>query len=367
MVSGMENPTVSFVVPCYKLAHLLPACVVSILSQSYDDLEVLVMDDCSPDETPQVTRSFGDSRVRHLRNERNLGHLRNYNKGIELARGKYVWLISADDYLRRPYVLRSYVDLMDDHPSIGYSFCAGMRVEDGAETEVLDYSKIDARDRIIPGHTWLKRQLMKNHVLSASGMVRRDCYDRFGAFPLDMPWCGDWYLWCLFALYWDVGYFAEPMVCYRRHALSMTSDITQARAEACSREEISIPWAIKKRADADGFPDVSRDCLRAAGEGYARNTASLRFRRTMPVLSRDQFEDSLCQYTSDEGERDWVRAYVYSAIGDYGYRQGDLESARHFYEAALAKNPHMARTLVKRALLSLGPLGSRLRRFARAS
>src|SRR5438477_10603599 len=114
----MSNPTVTFVVPCYKLAHLLPDCLRSILSQSFGDFEILVMDDCSPDHTGEVARSFKDSRVRHVRNDPNLGHLHNYNKGIALARGAYIWLISADDCLRRPYVLERYVQQMDRHPSV---------------------------------------------------------------------------------------------------------------------------------------------------------------------------------------------------------------------------------------------------------
>jgi glycosyltransferase involved in cell wall biosynthesis len=94
------SPTVSFVVPCYKLAHLLSDCVDSILGQTYREFEVLIMDDCSPDNTPEVARSFQDARVKYIRNPTNLGHLHNYNKGIGLSQGKYVWLISADDYLR---------------------------------------------------------------------------------------------------------------------------------------------------------------------------------------------------------------------------------------------------------------------------
>src|SRR5689334_13989722 len=88
------TPEVSFVVPCYKLAHLLPQCVTSVLSQSYKNFELIIMDDCSPDFTPDVVRSFHDSRVKHIRNPANLGHIRNYNKGIATARGKYVWLLS---------------------------------------------------------------------------------------------------------------------------------------------------------------------------------------------------------------------------------------------------------------------------------
>src|ERR1700730_3911201 len=133
------HPKVSFVVPCYKLAHLLPECVNSILAQTFADFEILIMDDCSPDDTPKVAQSFQDLRVRHVRNEPNLGHLRNYNKGINLARGKYVWLISADDRLRKPYVLQRYVELMDNHEGVGFACCPGVLLENGCETKTAEY------------------------------------------------------------------------------------------------------------------------------------------------------------------------------------------------------------------------------------
>src|ERR1700754_1046169 len=102
---SIKNPKVTFFVPCYNLAHLLPECINSILAQTYGDFEVLIMDDCSPDNTAEVARSFRDPRVQHVRNPENLGHLKNYNKAIAMARGAYIWLISADDKLRTPYVL----------------------------------------------------------------------------------------------------------------------------------------------------------------------------------------------------------------------------------------------------------------------
>src|ERR1700710_1386671 len=112
----MNNPTVSFVVPCYELAHLLPECVASILSQTYTDFEILIMDDCSPDDTEKVAATFRDERVKYIRNSENLGKLRNYNKGIGLCGGEYIWLISADDYLRKPYILEHYMRVMETNP-----------------------------------------------------------------------------------------------------------------------------------------------------------------------------------------------------------------------------------------------------------
>src|SRR5579884_253411 len=177
------TPTVSFVVPCYKLGHLLPECVNSILEQTYGDFEILIMDDCSPDNTPEVARSFTDPRVIHVRNEPNLGHLRNYNKGIGLARGEYIWLISADDRLRQPYALERYVTVMDANPKVGFAFCPGVGLQHGAETRLLGYSVLAQQDRIFPGRELFVKLLEGNSVLAASGMVRRAAYDKVGAFP----------------------------------------------------------------------------------------------------------------------------------------------------------------------------------------
>src|SRR5262245_65560994 len=128
-------PLVSFIVPCYKLAYLLQGSVGSSLEQTFEDLEVLIMDDCSPDETPDVARSFGDSRVYHIRHAENLGnHVRNYNAGLARARGRYVWLISADDRLRRPYVLSRFVDALESHPSAAYVFCPAMKFNEDGDT-----------------------------------------------------------------------------------------------------------------------------------------------------------------------------------------------------------------------------------------
>jgi len=106
------DPAVSFIVPCYNYAHLLALCVRSILAQTYPDFEILIMDDCSPDNTPEVARSFGDSRVRHIRHEKNLGHLANALRGHQLARGRFHWIISADDHLRRPDALEKYMSVV---------------------------------------------------------------------------------------------------------------------------------------------------------------------------------------------------------------------------------------------------------------
>jgi glycosyltransferase involved in cell wall biosynthesis len=367
----MRNPTVSFVVPCYKLAHLLPECVNSILGQTYGDFEVLIMDDCSPDNTAEVARSFQDPRVKHVRNDPNLGPLPNYNKGISLSRGKYVWLISADDYLRRPYILQRYVELMDANPGVGYTFCPGMRVRNGQEPEKLDWSAYGSRDEIIDGRVFLQRLLDYNLVLSPGAMARRECYERISFFPInpawagetiDLIWGGDWYLWCAFALHHGVGYFAEPMVCYREHELAMTTIVTEDKIRNCFLADVAVPWMIKQQADAAGYAGVSRKCLQTLAMEYARHITGKEYRSSKSTITVEMFEESLCRNTTNARERAWIRSRTFTDVADHYLHRGDGAQARRFYRQALEQDPWMAKTQVKRLLLSLGKPGEIVRR-----
>ena len=203
--SAKMNPMVSFVVPCYKLAHLLPECVNSILAQTYRQFEVLIMDNCSPDSTPEVAQSFQDPRVKHIRNDVNIGHVRNFNKGISLSRGKYVWVLSADDFLKSPHVLEQFVGVMERNAHVGFVFCRAIEWLDAKEAGTRHCGNVD---RIWEGRDLLRKLVKSNFIAQSSGMVRKACYEMVGVFAPDMPFAWVWYLWCLLALHYDVAYFA---------------------------------------------------------------------------------------------------------------------------------------------------------------
>jgi glycosyltransferase involved in cell wall biosynthesis len=379
-VRQMQKITVSFVVPCYKLAHLLPQCVHSILSQSYSDFEILIMDDCSPDDTSTVAASFHDPRIRYIRNEENLRQLRNYNKGIHASRGKYIWLISADDYLRNPYLLERYVELMDANSRIGYSFCPAVGVREGKETGILTYSVYGDRDQIVSGHRFLERLLKNNIVVAPSCLVRRECYEKIGVFPIDaiwtgarvaMEWMGDWYLWCVFALSFDVAYFAEPMVCYREHDLSMTNVFTQQEnADNCIRAEIAMLWLVRERALSFRLEKPAKDCLHAVAHAYAQYCTSKQYqwldRSSVSTMSVEQFEESLCLSTQNEEERRLIRSLCFERVGDIFRSRGDLQLARKYYRESSLSGLWMRTVHIKLLLLALGEPGVRVRKVARS-
>jgi hypothetical protein len=199
-------------------------------------------------------------------------------------------------------------------------------------------------------------------VLTPSELIRRECYDRLGLFDLSMPWCGDWYLLCLFALHYDVAYCAEPMLCYReQHELSVTTQLTTEKLDACAAEEIAVPWKISAKAVEAGYPALAEQCRSAIARTYGRVLAAERFRNASFFMNFDQFEDSLRQYSTTEAEREYLRARVYLSVGNEYYWRGEMTLARQFYGAALRKDPWMVTGQIKNVLLTLGRPGDYVR------
>jgi glycosyltransferase involved in cell wall biosynthesis len=353
------DPKVTFIVPCYRLAHLLSECVNSILSQTFEDFEVLIMDDCSPDNTPEVARSFADPRVKHIRNEPNLGHLHNYNKGIGLARGEYIWLISADDRLRTPQALDRYVRTMERNPGVGFICCPAVELRDGKETGLAAYSVLSDRDTIFEGHNFLEKLAFADVVIASSGMVRRTCYEKYGVFPLDLPYAGDWYLWCLFALHYQVGYVADPMINYRGHDLSMTTHLKNTDMRILVHDMLAVVWRTKDTAESIGAHAVTKICRKAIALQYATFVAETTY---LPYqMDIEEFEESLNQFARTRDEAGSIRAYFYEALGDIHLRLRNFEQAKTSYCRSLQANPLLWTALAKWLLFQMGNLGIHLR------
>ena len=115
-------PLVSVIVPAYNYGRYLREAIESIQAQDYDDLEILVVDNASTDDTQAVLASIQEPRMRVLTLEVNQGLSGAFNLGLESARGEYVAYLDADDRWR-PGKLRPQVELMESEPGVGVVFC----------------------------------------------------------------------------------------------------------------------------------------------------------------------------------------------------------------------------------------------------
>lgn len=358
------DPLISFVVPCYKLAHLLPQCINSILAQTYQNFEVLIMDNCSPDDTAGVAASFGDPRVKHIRNEINIGHVRNFNKGITMAAGKYVWLVSADDWLRTSDILGRYVGVMERNPGVGYIFCRAVEMQGSKEVGVAQWTSCGEKDRIWNGRNFLTRLIGRNFIVMSSTMVRKDCFDKVGLFPLDMPYACDWYLWCVLALHYQVAYLADAMVFVRIHEQSLSTAFSQGPTPICVVDELNVLSRVARQVELVGVASQRHAFNVAIASRAARVLEAEPSGIAKRGLSKAEFEVLLRSHMRDVRDEKDLRALVYMAIGDEQYWNGEYRRAEQSYRSGLKLRPLWLGSWAKYLLLRTGSLGDCVRRFS---
>ncbi len=129
-------PPLSLLLCVHNGAAYLPACLNSILTQSFTDFELIIMDDCSTDDSPAILAALTDPRVKIFRNPENLGLTKSLNLGLELVQGNYIARIDADDTMH-PTRLQHQVDFLENNPDYGIvgSFAQQMDA-DGTPTSI---------------------------------------------------------------------------------------------------------------------------------------------------------------------------------------------------------------------------------------
>jgi glycosyltransferase involved in cell wall biosynthesis len=115
-------PKVTVLMPTYNVAPYVREAIDSVLQQTYHDFELLVIDDCSTDDTVSVVRSIDDPRIRIVQNEKNVGLAENLNRGLSHITTEYVARMDGDD-IAEPYWLEKEAAMLDNHPEIG--ICSG--------------------------------------------------------------------------------------------------------------------------------------------------------------------------------------------------------------------------------------------------
>lgn len=122
-------PKVSVIMPSYNKEKYIGKAMESIIRQTYSDWELIIIDDCSSDNSVKVIHSFQDKRIRFYENTCNIGIAENRNRGIELANGKYIALLDADD-ISLPRRLEKEVDYLEQHPEIDVVFGGFNEIDD---------------------------------------------------------------------------------------------------------------------------------------------------------------------------------------------------------------------------------------------
>ncbi len=218
-----RRPTVSVIVPCYNYAEFLPRCLGSILDQPDVDVSVLVIDDCSSDDTPAVAAALAasDPRVEVRRHEVNQGHIATYNEGLEWAGGDYVVLISADDMMT-PGSLARATGVMDRNPRVGMVY--GRALYAPSDRPLPTPAGRWRGTTVWPGLRWISQRSKTgyNVISSPEVVVRGSVHRAVGGYKPSLPHSGDLEMWLRIAAVSDIAYIrGVPQAIYRVHPRSM--------------------------------------------------------------------------------------------------------------------------------------------------
>ncbi|MCI0669448.1 MAG: glycosyltransferase, partial [Myxococcaceae bacterium] len=213
-------------VPCYKYAHYLRECVESILTQPGVDLRVLIIDDASPDDTPQVAARLvaEDPRVEYRRHTINRGHIATFNEGLEwVSESDYAVLLSADDLLT-PGALQRAARLMDREPEVGFVYGGVVAFEADQPRPQPRTPAGECAYRIYSGMDWVRAACSKGGtgLTSPEVVVRTALQRRLGGFRTTLSHAGDQEMWMRFAIHAPVGEVLDAdQAFYRLHASNM--------------------------------------------------------------------------------------------------------------------------------------------------
>jgi len=129
----MASPLVSIIIPAYNNAEYLPDAIQSVLDQTYPNLELIVVNDASPDNTSEVVKKYNDPRIRYVVHENNQGLSAARNTGILTAKGDIVALLDGDDFYH-PDKFQEHVDFLEKNPDIGVTYNARFELNHSAKT-----------------------------------------------------------------------------------------------------------------------------------------------------------------------------------------------------------------------------------------
>ena len=252
-----QPPRVSVCMPVYNGAAYVAQAIESVLDQSFRDYELLICDDASSDETPEVCGLYKDSRVRYIRFDDRGGQARNFNRCLDGARGELVTLLHADDFYL-PDLLGRRVAQLDAYPQVGF-VCGAIQMVDASGAQ-LSTSRPWAEGREFSQGELLE-PLLHGCMISYLGLVLRR--ERRTAFRTDLTWGHDWDWELRLAQENGAHYDPEALACYRVHDASGTAEILSAAKNGDQERRILEDTLARLRADEPRIRALRRSALRA--------------------------------------------------------------------------------------------------------
>lgn len=229
----MENtsltPKLSIILPAYNAEKYIAETIESVLNQEYTDFELLILDDGSKDKTAEIIKTFDDTRIRYIKNEKNLGLIQTLNKGISLAKGMYIGRIDADDVWYNTKKISLQMAYFDTHPDT---------VLVGTSAIAIDQDGNTLFDMHYPsGEAYIKSHFLSgNPFIHPSVIFLKEAAVRAGGFLAEDLHAEDYSLWLRLGAMGHIDNIDAPLMKYRIHS----TGISQSNALVQTKQSLKI-------------------------------------------------------------------------------------------------------------------------------
>jgi glycosyltransferase involved in cell wall biosynthesis len=226
----MKKPKVSIIIPNYNHASFLKQRLESVYHQTFQDFEVILLDDASTDSSLEILNTYKDQpkTVHFIVNKSNSGSpFKQWQKGLELAKGNYIWIAESDDYCELTF-LDKMITYLNNNSEVGLAYCQTIDVNERGEkiSNRIEYTKeflpnIWESNFKLNGTDFNKSYLIKKNVIpNASAVLFKKelvTKDFFTEKLVAMKMCGDWLFWVQLALKTEVVFLAKNLNYFRSH------------------------------------------------------------------------------------------------------------------------------------------------------
>jgi glycosyltransferase involved in cell wall biosynthesis len=247
----MLKPKVSILIPTYNGARYIEACLDSVLSQTYKDIEILVVDDGSTDATFEILERYAanDQRIRLVRNEHNLGLVGNWNRCIELAQGEWIKFVFQDDWIE-PECLEAMLDATKLNGSIvacQRNFAFGEGVSESTRQHYLNFPTLSSlfSDTAMISAEAYSEAVMDHFAINFVGeptavMLHRSVFKKFKLFNPRLIQLCDFEFWTRIAVHTGIAYVPQPLATFRVHKDSTSAKNVEQNNYGITLDILSI-------------------------------------------------------------------------------------------------------------------------------
>lgn len=226
----MDKPLVSIITPCYNHEKYLDDYFKSILNQTYDNIELIIIDDASKDGSQKVIRSYENElknrfvNFKFIDHKKNIGLVKNCNLGLELSKGKYIAIFASDDIMLKNRIEINVKFLEDNDYKMAYS--DGYKVKENFS--YCDINNFDNKflDFLVKEKNqysgFIANKLLENNFIPApTVMLKREVFDKVGAYDERLSF-EDYEMWLRIAEKYKIGFIDRSLVFYRQSDYSLS-------------------------------------------------------------------------------------------------------------------------------------------------